>query len=70
MDPHKNEYAGAVAGMNETYGTAAPAVGDFVSGMTGGRRWSGHVEWFENDRRMVVNVGGAWVTVSPQDITH
>ena len=53
MDAHINEYAAAVAGMAETYGTRAAdtyAVGDFVSGMTAGRRWSGHVEWIDGDR--------------------
>ena len=72
MDAHANEYLAAVEGMQETYGKPAPlpAVGDFVSGISGGKRWSGHVEWVEDSGRMVVNVGGGWVAVSPQDITH
>lgn len=63
-DPHENEYAGAVAGMAETYGT-----GDFVSGETAGRRWSGRIEWQEGDM-IAVDVGGAWVRVPVRDITH
>lgn len=71
MDAHINEYAAAVAGMAETYGTPSktPAVGDFVSGMTAGRRWSGHVEWIDGDR-LTINVGGGWLAVPLKDITH
>lgn len=77
MDAHKNEYAGAIAGMAETYGSGwqdtsnTPlAVGDFVSGMTAGKRWSGHIEWFSDDATVVVNVDHAWVRVPVADITH
>jgi hypothetical protein len=70
MDAHHAEYAAAVAGMSETYGTQqTPAVGDFVSGMTAGRRWSGHVEWIDGDR-LTINVGGGWLAVPLKDITH
>jgi len=69
MDAHASEYAAAVAGMAETYGTKQPAVGDFVSGMTAGRRWSGHVEWIDGDR-LTINVGGGWLAVPIKDITH
>ena len=72
--PGDAEAAAAIQGMQETYGKPAnptlPAIGDWVSGTTAGKRWSGHVEWVESNDRMVVNVGGAWVAVSPQDITH
>ena len=74
-DPHYAEYLAAVSGMADhttppAPRRAEPAVGDFVSGCTAGKRWSGHVEWIDNSTRMVVNVGGAWVAVSPEDITH
>jgi hypothetical protein len=70
MDAHHAEYAAAVAGMAETYGTQqTPAVGDFVSGITAGRRWSGHVEWIDGDR-LTINVGGGWLAVPLKDITH
>ena len=72
-DAHDREYAGAVAGMQDTYGTPQHehAVGDFVSGLTAGRRWSGVIEWFSDDgKSMVVNVDHSWVTVPVADITH
>jgi len=70
MDAHHAEYAGAIAGMAETYGRKHDvAVGDFVSGKSGGRPWSGRVQVIEGDR-MVVDVDGAWLSVSTQDITH
>ena len=71
---HENEYLGAVAGMAETYGTATTtppslAVGDFVSGVTAGKQWSGHIEWFsDDDASVVVNVDHAWVRVPVADI--
>jgi hypothetical protein len=75
-DAHSNEYAAAVAGMQDTYGTGwtdttntTPAVGDFVSGLTAGKQWSGHIEWFsEDDGTVVVNVDHAWVRVPVADI--
>jgi len=76
MDAHNSEYLGAVAGMQDTYGTATTtppslAVGDFVSGLTNGRRWSGHIEWFsEDDACVVVNVAGSWERFPVADITH
>jgi len=73
MDAHNSEYLGAVAGMQDTYGTATTtptlAVGDFVSGVTAGKQWSGHIEWFsEDDGTVVVNVDHAWVRVPVKDI--
>ena len=74
FDPHYAEYLAAVAGMHDHTPSPAPraepAVGDFVSGCTAGKHWSGHVEWLDNGTRMVVNVGGAWVACDPRDITH
>jgi hypothetical protein len=73
-DAHDREYAAAVAGMQDTYGTAATtppslAVGDFISGVTAGKQWSGHIEWFsDDDASVVVNVDHAWVRVPVRDI--
>jgi hypothetical protein len=73
-DAHSNEYAAAVAGMQDTYGTATTtpptlAVGDFISGVTAGKQWSGHIEWFsDDDGTVVVNVDHAWVRVPVRDI--
>jgi hypothetical protein len=74
MDAHNSEYLGAVAGMQDTYGTGTTstptlAVGDFISGVTAGKQWSGHIEWFsEDDGTVVVNVDHAWVRVPVKDI--
>ena len=72
-DPHQNEYLAAIQGMNDTYGwreaKSLPALGDYVSGKTGGRRWSGRVEAIDSDR-MTIDVGGAWITANVADITH
>ena len=70
-DAHSNEYLAAIAGMaDHTMPPASqPAPGDFVSGKTGGRRWSGRVEAIDSDR-MTIDVGGAWITANVADITH
>lgn len=72
-DPHQNQYLAAVQGMRDTYGwreaKSEPAVGDWVSGRTAGKAWSGRVEWIENDH-MTLDVGGGWVSVPVKDITH
>lgn len=77
MDSHKNEYAAAVAGMQDTYGTGwsdtgntLPVVGDFISGITKGKAWSGHIEWFSDDGTVVVNVNHSWERFPVADITH
>lgn len=69
--PGDNEYLAAIAGMSDHTmpPRRTPATGDFVSGKTAGRSWSGRVEWIEADR-MTLNVGGAWITVPVTDITH
>lgn len=69
--PHENEYLAAARGLHEqtVSGTNEPAVGDFVSGITAGKRWSGRVEWVEGGR-MTLDVGGGWVAVPVADITH
>jgi hypothetical protein len=68
MDPHTNEYLGAVAGMAETYGTNPPEAGEEISGVTAGRSWRGTVEWVQGDR-VCVNTDGSWVYVPVADIT-
>jgi hypothetical protein len=69
--PGDNEYLAAVRGMHEQTVSAKPepAVGDFVSGRTAGKTWSGHVEWVTGGD-MCINVGGGWVRVPVKDITH
>jgi hypothetical protein len=71
-DPHHAEYLAAAAAIHEQTPRSRcqePAVGDFISGVTDGRHWSGHVEWVERGF-CCVNVGGAWVSVPLYDITH
>jgi hypothetical protein len=71
MDAHSNEYAAAVNGMAEVYGSPLelPAVGDFVNGITCGRRWSGYVLTAEPGR-LAVECDGAWIVVHPDDVTR
>lgn len=71
-DPHHAEYLAAAAALHEQTPLPErhePAVGDFISGITAGRRWSGHVEWV-NGTECCLNVGGGWVYVPLADITH
>jgi hypothetical protein len=75
MDAHANEYLAAVAGLHEQTLSPAhkkpePAVGDFVSGKTAGRYWSGRVEWVNDRGEICVNTDGSWVYVPVADITH
>jgi hypothetical protein len=69
--PGDAEYQAAISGMHEHTPSPRPepAAGDFVSGETAGRRWSGRVERIENGS-MTLDVGGAWLAVPVTDITH
>lgn len=69
--PNENEYLAAIAGLHEQTPSRLPepAVGDFISGKTLGKHWSGHVEFVVEDR-VTINVGGGWLTVPLKDITH
>ena len=72
--PGDAEYIAAITAMPEhtpsPLARHTPAAGDFVSGRTAGRIWSGRVERIERDGQMVVDVGGAWLAVPVEDITH
>ena len=68
MDAHKNEYDAAAAGMAETYGRPAPAIGDFVNGISAGRHWGGYVLEVRGDR-LAVDVDGAIVEAPLSDVT-
>lgn len=73
MSPHENEYIAAASSLHEQTISprpqSLPAVGDFVSGCSAGRNWSGYVQRIESGH-MVVEAGGCWLSVDPQDITH
>jgi hypothetical protein len=71
-DPHANEFLAAIRGLPEQTPSpeiSLPAIGDFVSGMTAGKRWSGYVMAAE-PHRLAVECSGAWIVVHPKDITH
>lgn len=75
MDPHLPEYLAAARHLHEQTPQPAPrttyAVGDFVSGISCGKHWSGRIEWFsDNGVEACVDVGGAWIYFSLKDITH
>lgn len=83
MDSHHREYIAAINGMAEIYGRPQPtadappagcrlpSVGDWISGCTAGKRWSGRVArvW---ERRGTVDIegDGYWLCVPVADITH
>jgi len=71
MDAHFREYDAATLGMEMTYGQPPqpqlPAVGDYVRGLTAGKRWAGRVITIGSGR-VSVNCGGAWIAVDPCDI--
>ena len=70
--PHDHEYLAAVANLHEQTPSPAPrtfAVGDFVSGISGGKRWRGRVWNVEGDR-LSIEIDGGWLAVSSRDITH
>ena len=73
MDAHRSEYLAAVAGMAEHTMPSAMhrtyAAGDYVSGTSCGKQWSGRIEFFHENGDVVVNVGGAWLITNPRDIT-
>jgi hypothetical protein len=69
--PAENEYLAAVAGLSEQ--TVSPrtrvtyAIGDFVSGMSGGKRWQGRIWNVEGDR-LSIEIDGGWLAVSAGDV--
>lgn len=73
MDAHRSEYLAAVEAMAEHTMPSALArtyaAGDYVSGTSCGKPWSGRIEFFHANGDVVVNVGGAWLITNPRDIT-
>lgn len=68
MDAHHAEYLAAAAAIHDqTPRRPTLAEGDFVSGITAGRRWSGRIEWIDGDR-VTIDVGGGWLAVNANDI--
>lgn len=74
MDAHNAEYLAAVAGMAEhTLPSAMQrtyAVGDYVSGTSAGRAWSGRIQWFSDiNGDACIELDGGWLYVPVKDIT-
>jgi hypothetical protein len=71
--PHESEYLAAVSGLHEQTPSPATkptyAIGDFVSGCTAGKRWSGRIWNVEGDR-LSIEIDGGWLAVPAQDVTH
>jgi hypothetical protein len=68
--PHESEYLAAARGMHEhTPSQPVYAIGDFVSGCTAGKRWSGRIWNVEGDR-LSIEIDGGWLAVSAKDVTH
>jgi hypothetical protein len=71
--PAENEYLAAIAGLGEQTPSPAAkptyAVGDFVSGCTAGKRWSGRI-WNVEGNRLSIEIDGGWLAVSANDVTH
>jgi hypothetical protein len=67
IHPGDAEAAGAVAGMRDLYGPAA--VGQWVTGVTSGRRWSGEVLEVR-DETVIVALDGATLQVPLADIDN
>lgn len=73
QDPAHNEYLAAIAGLHEQTPSPQPrrtyAIGDFVSGTSGGKRWRGRIWNVEGDR-LSIEIDGGWLAVNASDVTH
>lgn len=72
MNAHDNEYLAAATYLSDQ--TPAPrqthfAIGDFVSGTSGGKQWSGRI-WDIDGDRLSIEIDGGWLAVSSKDVTH
>jgi hypothetical protein len=68
--PAEKEYLAAVAGLHDqTPSRRVYAVGDFVSGVSAGKRWSGRI-WNVEGNRLSIEIDGGWLAVSANDVTH
>jgi hypothetical protein len=71
-DPHDREYAAAAAAIHDQTpppGRPVFAVGDFVSGRSAGRHWSGRILIVDGDR-LTIELDGGWLAVPAGDVTH
>jgi hypothetical protein len=71
MDPHQNEYLGAVAGMAETYGTAPPAIGTdicFRHGDWPAGTWDRGRVIDTIGEKLIVDIGDDLKVISVEDV--
>lgn len=64
--PGDAEAAAAAAGLRETYGHHY-AVGDVVSGRSGGKDWSGRIVEIDGER-LTIEGDGFWLAVQASDV--
>jgi hypothetical protein len=72
MDAHHAEYtaaAAAVADQTPPPGRPVFAEGDWISGRSGGKSWSGRILWIEGNR-LTIDIDGGWIAVPAEDVTH
>jgi len=72
MDAHHAEYAAAAAAIHDQTpppGGRTFAEGDFVSGRSCGRHWSGRILIVDGDR-LTIELDGGWIAVPAGDVTH
>jgi hypothetical protein len=62
------EAAGAIAGMQELYGSSLPDRGQAIRGETKGKRWSGTCVHADEIRVIVEVDAEVFITVPPSDI--
>ena len=66
-NPGDAEAAGAAAGMAETYGRVY-AVGDYVSGMSCGKRFAGQIAQVDGEW-LTLEAPGLWLRVRESEVT-
>lgn len=71
MDPHVSEYLAAVGALHEQTPSPRPyfAEGDWVSGKSGGKHWSGRILAVDGNR-LHIEIDGGWLAVDAMDVTH
>ena len=70
-DAHAREYRAAAEAVADQTPSPRPvyAEGDFVSGRTAGKSWSGRILCIEG-HRLTIEGDGFWIAVDARDVTH
>jgi len=72
MDAHATEYAAAAAAIADQTpppGRPVHAVGDWISGRSCGKAWSGRILWIDGNR-ITIDIDGGWIAFPAEDVTH